>query len=507
MRIWFLVLLLVLAVSTDYCYGQSGQEVIHAYPSDSPQIDGILEADWFKAVPAQGLLQIRPNEGQPATQETRVYILYSREALYVGFCCLDTAPDSIAGPVQRRDNDDDSDIVYVGLDTFHDHRNAYYFGVTAAGVQVDGTFSNEDVNDDTWDGVWESAVARVDSGWTAEMRIPFQGIRHGGTREDGWGIDFVRVIHRNQEVAFWQRTTRDQGSKVSNFGDLLGLDEISSARHVQVLPHTLGRWDAPESSRWQSKNDLDNLGLDLKIVPSSSWTMDLTYQPDFAQVDVDEEVINLSDYPVFLEEKRPFFLEGRDLFETSPIQLLYTRRITDPDYGGRITGQWGDLRGSALYARNITEEGLKQDAFAARTLWNVGSRSAVGATVTYLGDEESHAATAGMDARLRWREENQLWLTFAGVDRPEERRQPLGARANLFLAKGHFRGNVGTTYYGQDYNINDLGWSEYSNMFSQYSWIGYRLYPDEGFLRTIEINLNGWHESMPDGRFQEQGGN
>ena len=362
---FLLILMVLLSAAPHLGHTDPAPPQAIATLSEAPVLDGVLEPLWKQAPPISAFHQLQPDEGGPVRQRTEVYILYSRDALYVGFDCHDTHPDSIVGRIQRRDNNDHSDWVVISLDTFHDLRNAYVWCVTAGGVQFDGTYHDESEAEITWDGIWESAVRRNAGGWVAELRIPFQSFRHNGG--DGvWGMNLERWVERYQEEDTWAPLSRARGERVGEWGTLAGLHDIASARHIEVLPHVIGRIDPGSGSRLDSLNTLDNLGVDVKVVPSSSWTVDLTYQPDFAQVDVDNEVINLSDYPVFLEEKRPFFLEGQDLFSNMPYTLLYTRKIADPDVGGRVTGQWGHSRATLLYAINRSEEQVAQNAFAGR---------------------------------------------------------------------------------------------------------------------------------------------
>ncbi len=476
--------------------------------ASSPKIDGILEPSWFTFAAADSFTQRNPVSGAKPSLETRVYCSYSPDALYFGFLCLDSAPDSISGRIMRRDNDALSDFVDIYLDSFHDRRNCYWFTLTAAGVQSEGTIANENNYDSAWDAIWESAVARNDSGWTAEIRIPFSSIRHGGEREDGWGLNFARVIHRRQEGSFWQPVDRQRGYRVSEMGTLTGLSGIASATHLEILPHVVGRWDAPaknlsqgEPGKWQSGNEWENLGLYVKAVPSASLTLDAAYQPDFAQVDVDQEVINLSDYPVFLQEKRPFFIEAKELFDTAPITLLYTRRIADPDYGGRVNGQFRAGRLSLLGGKNRSENETLQDAAAGRMQWNVGKRHDAGTTVTYLSERNFHAYAFEQDARLRWGQDNWIQAAFAGVDRTGLDKQPLLAYMRHRQNNGFIKWEVGSTYSGTDFNISDLGYQRYSNRFENIVWLGREYYPKGTLFESFGFDLNGLHETFTDGKY------
>ncbi|MDP8288049.1 MAG: DUF5916 domain-containing protein, partial [Candidatus Electryonea clarkiae] len=448
------------------------------------------------ASPATGFTQFVPHEGKPPHQETRVYILYTKEAICVAFHCLDSAPDSISGRVQRRDKEDGSDIVYISFDTFHDMRNAYFFGLTAAGVQLDGTFTNEVQSNMIWDGVWESAVSRQDDGWVAEMRIPFSSFRHGGAHPDGWGMIITRQINRYNEWVTWQPASRQRGLRVNEFGVLDGLEGIESSMTFEVLPHVIGRWDQPAAGEWGSRNEWENLGIDLKIIPSSTWTVDLTYEPDFAQVDVDEEVINLSDYPVYLSEKRPFFMEGLGLFGGSQYRMLYTRKITDPQVGIKVTGQGGAARMSGISAKNITDEDEVQAINAGRITWNLG-RSTVGYTGTSLVEDHYHANTSAVDTRIRWGKSNNMNLMLAGLDRTDSEKQPVGAGWELYLESDHLRGSFGGRYKGEDFDINDLGFDSYSKVVNNWNWMQYSMYPEGGKIEVARLDLNFYHEAMP----------
>jgi hypothetical protein len=478
-----------------------------AIRAEGIRVDGRLEGAWFAGVPADSFVQREPDRGKLASLPTRVYVCYDEAALYVGFFCYDPAPDSIRGRVQRRDNDIGSDFVDLYLDTFHDRRNCYWFTVTAAGVQTDGTVASEVTPDASWDGLWQSAVGRTDSGWVAEMRIPFTTIRHGGARPDGWGLNFARKIERRQEIAFWQPVDPERAFHVSEMGTLLGLQDIAPAGHIDILPHAVGRWDAPAQMKWASRNDAENLGGLIKLVPSASWTTDLTYQPDFAQVDIDEAVINLSDYPVFLEERRPFFIEMKDLFDTAPIEQFYTRRITDPDYGARITGQHGSLRGSALVAKNRDSNGLQQDVGVGRGLFNVGRTSTLGFTVTSLSQGILQVNTAGADTRLRWGPRNGLTLAGAAVDGSGNRNsQPVEARASLDQEVRWFLATAAFAYRGKDYTINDLGWGDASNVMDQSLTLTKSYYPRASAFQSLTYETQGFRHTLADGTLPAGGG-
>lgn len=512
-------LLLLLFWIADSWADMAGYEVVAQKRTTPLHIDGRLEPAWLAGGKAENFVQREPGYPAPSTHKTEVYVLYDEDALYVGYMLFDSAPDSIRGQIQRRDNDANSDFLDFYLDTFHDQRSGYWFTVTAAGVQAEGTFFSESNLSASWDAVWESASAITDSGWSCELRIPFQIMRHGGPREDGWGLAFARKIYRTNEAGFWPPVDPEIGWRASNIGVLKGLQNIAPSAHVELLPHVVGRWDAPAGSDFRSENEWENIGLSVKYVPSADLSIDAAYQPDFAQVDVDDEVINLSDYPVFLEEKRPFFLESKEYFEETPYRFVYTRRVADPDYGGRVNYQHGNLKLSMLGGKNRLEyfdenfesRQLLQDAVAGRTTLNIGQKHRIGATWTYLNQTDYHAGALGFDARFRWREQDRLALWFGGVERggqpvqhwyrvAEVRdEQPVEARAAYLRDLGPVRTDFALAYRGTDYDINDMGWGDASNAIRQSWWTGDNYYLNGTFLRNIGFDINQYQSRLTNG--------
>ncbi|MBU0692568.1 hypothetical protein KKH18_12245, partial [bacterium] len=396
------------------------------------------------------------------------------------------------------------------LDSFHDRRSGYWYTVTAAGVQAEGTIANEKEFTADWDAVWQSAVARSDSGWSCEIRIPFQSIRHGGAREDGWGIGFARYIERRAERTFWPPVDPQKDFYLSQVGTLYGLKNIASPAHIEVLPHAVGRWDAEANDgEWHSENEYENLGFYLKAVPSAAMTLDFAYEPDFAQVDVDAQEINLSDYPIFLSEKRPFFLENKQLFEELPYYLFYTRRITDPDYAGRLNLQKGRVRASIIAGKNRRPDDILQDAAAGRVVLNLGRVHRIGVTSTMLHQEHYTATAAALDARFRWRTQDRLLLWFSGVNREDTtplsegrtcmpQDDPYESRI-AFLRDWEFvEHDIAVTYRGTDYDVNDLGYTDYSNVLRYSTWFGQSYYPRNSFLRLIYFDVNAYTEAFTD---------
>ncbi len=505
--ILYLFILVHFSIFTTALHAAPERELVaHPLNGKTPLIDGRLDEIWLDASLTGEFVQVAPNEGAPVSFPTYISLMYDPEALYVIFICEDPCPDSIQGLVDRRDHLGESDAVYFNLDSFNDDRNGYYFGVNAAGVQEDGTWYNENYLSDSWDGVWESAVGIDEKGWIAEMRIPFNTFRHG-EGETGWGANFGRVICRVNEWSVWQPVDRQRGQRVSEFGLITNLQGIRAGLRMEILPHAVGRWDGNGNANFESKNTLDNLGIDVKLIPSSAWTVDITAQPDFAQVDVDDEEINLSDYPIYLDEKRPFFLEGLSLFDEAPMELIYTRKITDPKMGARVTGQWGNTRSSFLVTQNEAEDHITQDVVAGRTVYQFPGGSRIGFTGTTLQEDYFHASSGMVDTRLRWSEENYFDCAVAGLDKSGAEEQPFSGNYEFYVTKGAWRVGQGGHYRGKDFDINDLGWTGYSRVMGQWFWAQHVIFPEGGSIEAFRGNINLYHEAMPDGSLYERSGN
>lgn len=298
------------------------------------RIDGRLdEAAWASAPVTDAFTQVDPHEGQPATQRTEVRVLYDDEALYVGVRLHDTGP--ITGRLGRRDMPlGDSDWFRLLIDSYHDHRTAFDFDVNPAGVRRDAV-RTIDVDDNTWDAVWDVATAVDDSGWTAEYRIPFGQLRFSSAAHQTWGIQFERLIGRTNEDDVSTFTPKAERGGVPRFGHLVGLGDIQAGRRLELLPYTVEKaaYVDPGPNPFRSKPDYStSAGLDLRYRVTSNLTLNATFNPDFGQVEVDPAVVNLGVYETFFQEKRPFFVEGSEIFDfgangTSGGRLFYSRRI------------------------------------------------------------------------------------------------------------------------------------------------------------------------------------
>lgn len=310
-------------------------------------LDGRLDEEvWKSAEAAVGFLQLDPDEGQPASEQTEIQIAYDDDAIYVGARMFDRDPGAIVRRLSRRDSEGNADRLYVAFDPRHDHLTGVAFGVTAAGTLIDAVIYDDVQTDDTWDGVWDARVSIDSRGWHAEFRIPFSQLRFQEADHQIWGLNAQRITMRRNEEAYWVLTPKKESGLASRFAHLEGLDGIRSRRHLDLLPYASSRAELlakPEAGNpfHDGSRVFGAAGLDAKWGVTSSLTLDATVNPDFGQVEVDPAVVNLTAFETFFDEKRPFFVEGANLFGTfgrngpsssmgfnrSNPTLFYSRRI------------------------------------------------------------------------------------------------------------------------------------------------------------------------------------
>ena len=322
----------------------------------APSIDGVLdEAEWATAMAAGDFVVFQPNEGEAPSQRTEARVLYGDDAVYVGMRAFDTAPDSIEARLARRDEDPHSDWLDVVIDSYHDRRTAFRFAVNPAGVKRD-IYMYDDVRDDvSWDAVWEVATTTDDQGWTAEFRIPYSQLRFDGAARQTWGINFVRTIARHLEVSLWAPISRGDGALVSRFGELEGLHDLSPPMRLEALPYSLLRMEsAPGEAAnpfYDPRDFSSAVGGDVKYGLTTDLTLDVTINPDFGQVEADPAQVNLTAFESFFPERRPFFVEGANIFsfgfsegdgDMSSEGLFYSRRIGRPPQGRVSSAAYAD---------------------------------------------------------------------------------------------------------------------------------------------------------------------
>ena len=335
-------------------------------------IDGKLtESVWSSATPLTGFIQRELREGEPVTERTEVRVLTDGEAIYVGAWLYDSDPRGIVVGEKVRDVTlDQSDAIGFILDTYHDRQNGFMFGTTPAGVEYDGQVLKEgeggglSVSGQTrvqsgalggfnlnWDGSWTVSVSSDSLGWYAEFRIPFSTLRYGAGANQIWGINFARRIRRKNEIAYWSFIPREFNLYRLSRAGTIQVHGLPTQRLATVTPYVLGSTQTNFSPTRQSRN-VGDWGVDAKYGVTPSLTLDLTYNTDFAQVEVDEQRTNLTRFPLFFPEKRPFFLENAGVFSAGTpqaVDLFFSRRIGIDTLGrpvpiiggGRLSGRVG----------------------------------------------------------------------------------------------------------------------------------------------------------------------
>ena len=298
-----------------------------------PAIDGRLDDEaWQQGEWSGGFTQQLPTEGAPPSERTELKILYDDKHIYFAIRVYDD-PAKVQRYPSRRDDFSNYavDIVGICFDSYNDKRTAFEFDLTAGGTKIDLILGNGETEwDTTWDAVWDGKVAHDQQGWTAEFRVPLSQLRYGPQDEQVWGIHAWRWIARNQEEDQWQLIPRQNTGRLFQLGELHGIRGLPRTRHVELLPHALGKAGAGPSVSEDGAAGSGGAGLDAKIGLTSNFTFDGTVNPDFGQVEADPSVINLTAYETFYEEKRPFFLEGRAILTfdlDSDAQLFHSRRI------------------------------------------------------------------------------------------------------------------------------------------------------------------------------------
>jgi hypothetical protein len=300
-------------------------------------VDGRLdEPAWAEARPVSDFTQVDPDEGQPVSERTEARVLFDDEAIYIGVRLYDRERPTMR--LGRRDMAlGDSDWLGVVIDSYHDHQTAFSMDLNPAGVQRDAvkTMANGQERDDmSWDAVWEARATVDEGGWTAEYRVPFSQLRFGNAPEQTWGIQLERVIGRRREYAILSFTPKSEPGGIPTYANLVGLRDIEPGSRLEVLPYSLARLERVDPGENPFRHDTDwfqSGGLDLLYRVTSDFAVNASLNPDFGQVEADPAVVNLSVYETFYEEKRPFFVEGGEIFNfgrnTSGGQLFYTRRI------------------------------------------------------------------------------------------------------------------------------------------------------------------------------------
>ena len=489
----------------------------------APVIDGKLDDEaWKHAAVFKDFLQTKPGDNVAPSKPTEARIGYDSKTLYFAFRCFDD-PDKIRATVAKRDDVFSDDNVRILLDTFNDQRRAYVLGWNPFGIQQDGILSEgEDEADYSIDIVMESKGVIDNEGWTVEVAIPFKSLRYKAGHDRLWGIHILREFFRfDSEINSWMPDSREIASTLSEAGHITGLEGISTERTLEVIPSlTISESGnrvaalppgAPglDPGRFVNESPKFEPGLTLKYGITPTVTLDFTVNPDFAQVEADQTVITANQrFPIFFEEKRPFFLEGIEIFRT-PLQAVHTRAIVDPDVAAKLSGKLGRNTFGLIVASdnapgNFTEAEKTRPAnirFADKNAYiavlrakrDVGGKdSHIGFLVTSYNFIEKHNQLGGIDGRFRIDPKTYAVFQVLGTTsrrcffEPAKNLHRPSATEPCFVngnTRNYFRTGNGFAYsYELDFTGRNFGWRVSGSGRTQ----DYRA--DVGFTRRTNTN-------------------
>jgi hypothetical protein len=516
-----------------------GDKVLLAVQVEKPPIlDGSLsDKAWSKTRPASGFTQKYPDEGKPPTEKTFVYCVYDNENLYFAFDCWDSHPEKLEAKLTPREPGQPfGESIAILLDTYHDHRTAFEFQTNPFGVQVDSRRTEDGANRDySWDGVWEAEGMITRKGWSAEIKIPFKTLRFIKQEKMVWGVNFWRYIYRKSESTWWSPVTRADGrARVSKYGHVVILRDILPGHHVEILPYITSqakKSGIPTSGDLELKWDFTTTGddtvlathsggVDLKWGITSNLIADLTLNPDFGEVEADREVINLTRYPIYFEERRPFFTERKDFFHT-PLELFYSRRIGILEDGtkARITGGLkvtGKVGGTSIGIIGAGTEGtsnieetefeprsaysairLKQDAF---------KNSSVGFLFASKDAKGFFGRTGGVDLNFNFLETfnltGQIARTWPQTEGDE------GWAGEMKIEKTGTLFDFVLNYRDIDsrFDASSTGFVPWRGTKMQESWVTFHPRPRQYGVRDVKISVGGARDRLYMDNEWSQGG-
>jgi len=499
---------------------QSDTQVAEAVPVErAPKLDGTLDDSlWQLAKPITDFRQREPLEGQPATEKTEVRILYTRRAVYFGIHCFDSNPSRIIASELRRDVSQDLDDRFeILIDSNHDRRGGYVFQVNPLGTQMDGLIveeqrDNSDLDFDAgWDGVWNSNARIVGDGWTITIEIPFTTLNFTHSTEVLWGLNFKRFIRRKNEEDLWRAYRRTFGiTKVSQAGDLRGIENIGSGRLFVVKPYALARYD--QQTGQDAKFPLTG-GADVKYGLTSNLVLNLTGNTDFADTEVDLEPFNLTPFKVFIPEKRQFFLENAGVFNFDigdQDQLFFSRQIgIDP-----VTGQQVPINGGARLTGTIgrTELGIMEVdtrssgpnpyanyavARLKESLWGGSYVGVMGIDKRSGNPLESFNQTGGVDTRLVFFKDWFVDAHMAGTQSPGHPSGASDVGASLSYRSNWLDGIVERRKTGPNFNP-EVGFIERVDSNETYGDLTFKVRPEIRGVRELQFEGEVLH--APDTR-------
>lgn len=507
---------LVFVIYPHSVFPQAGNSIRSVHSDINITVDGYLNEDiWKQASVVNEFRQLEPHEGEASERKTEVFVLHGENDLFVGALMYDS-PEAIENNLGRRDEYNRADWFMVSIDSYFNRKTAYTFAVNAAGVQLDGQqddnkkLSTREMDpslpaglDASWDAIWFSSVRITDEGWVAEIRIPYSMLRYPRSESQTWGIHFRRRIPRLAEISEWPLIPRsERGNLVAGYGQLTEIKGIVPKRNIQVRPYVLTGVDFFENPDFPGRTDNRqkfDAGGDIKVGLGPNIMLDATISPDFGQVEADPAVLNLTAFETYFAEKRPFFLEGADIFKfgIGDSRLFYTRRfganepiiaaakLSGHSAGGLSFGIMGTTAGKNLNPSH--------NYGVIRTSKRLGQYSSAGGILTYYNSPLNNgigrnSMTGGLDWDFRF---NKNRYSFEGITAFSSRNSLAagedddnGFMGGLVLRKreGVIDGHFTLLLFSDKYNPNDMGWISYEqNWYQIWSNVTYKINSGQPF--------------------------
>ncbi len=483
------------------------------FAMERPTVDGTLDDPiWQTATRITEFVQVSPVEGEPATEDTEVFVAFDSTHLYVGMHAHYSNPGIVrANRVDRDRASFSDDTISIYFDTFLDQQRAFVFSLNGYGVQGDslmsggggrggyrGGSSSVPQGDSSWDVLFDSGGVLVDDGWTAELAIPFKSLRYPSSETHRWGFQVARSIRGKDEVVVWAPVSRDVSGFMPQMGLLEGLRNLSTSRNLEILPTVTaiqaGSLDRSTGAFGEERQPEGGLNFKYGLTPNL--TLDFTYNPDFSQIESDRPQIEVNQrFPLFFSELRPFFLEGQEIFDIrGPVNFVNTRTIVDPRYGGKVTGKIGKTTVGLLFANDEaagklddpTERGFGQSATTVigRARYDLYSQSHVGAVFTdreFLG---SYSRLMGVDSRFQVTPTASF--DFAALT--TQNRDLAGAKTSGPMFDGGYRSSgrnvsYNVSFYSIDPEFDsDVGFIRRRDIRRVSSSLGYRWWPESWLI-------------------------
>ena len=507
---------------------------------DAPlHIDGQLdEAAYTKIAPFSDFLQVEPVEGAPATEKTEFWVLFDDNFVYITGRCWESHPERMVVTEMRRDNNQifaNENFAFM-LDTFHDKRSGVWFEINPVGGRMDGQITGERQVNLDWNPIWDLKTGTFDGGWTVEAAIPFKSLRYEGSRQQTWGLNVKRTNRWKNEVSFLVRVPNSGGNasitRTAFSADLLGIEAPISSRNVELKPYAIANLTTDRTLTPQVSNDADgDIGLDAKVGVTKGINADLTYRTDFAQVEADEQQVNLTRFSLIFPEKRDFFLENRGVFtfggvgagQGGPDQaagagpgndaptLFYSRSIGIADTGivpiqggGRVTGRAGKFTLGLMDLQTdkaSTSSGPATNFSAVRVKRDILRRSSIG--MLFTGRSRALAGPGdnvayGADAALIFFANLNVNMYWAKTHTDGLRGKDTSYRAQVDYAGDRYGLQVERLVIGTDFNP-EVGFARRKDIASNLARVRFSPRPQKRFKAVRKFSYSGFLKLMNDG--------